>query len=986
MAYNPPRHRERVMTPERWRQVKEICGAVLDHASEQRDGLLAQLCEGDAELMREVEDMLEKTSTGDSILDGPVEKLAITSGFTPGTILADRYRIVGLLGRGGMGEVYRADDLKLGQPVALKFLPTAFASDPAHRERFIAEVRITRQLSHPNICRVYDIGEFEGHHFLSMEYIDGEDLASLIKRIGYLPNEKAVDVMRQLIAGLAAAHERGILHRDLKPANIMLDGHGRVRITDFGIAIAAEDMQEGQISGTPAYMAPEQLNGQAATVRSDIYSLGLVLYEIYCGKKAFTGSTIAELREEKKRRPVAPSAIRPGVDPNVERLILNCLEYEPNARPSSVEQLAGTLPGGERPARKWRRAKVFIPTGVLAATAIVGALLLRAPRAAALTEQDVILLADFDNKTGDPVFDDTLKQATEFALEQSPFLSLFPEESVRQTLRLMERPADERITNQVAREVCQRAGLKAVLDGSIAPLGNNYVITLKAESCAAGKSLAGEQREASSKEQVLTELGRAATSLRAKLGESLGSLQKFDKPLEATTSSLEALQNYTEGHRLYAAGDYLRAVPFLRQAIDLDPNFAGAYDALGFVYVSMGNQSLARQSAAKAFELREHASERERLMIAGSYYFGLGDLKNAIETLEPGKKIFAREAFMRFTLAAVYARAGRFEDALVEDREAVRLDPISVIQRNNLANHLLLLNRFDEAKKVVREAIEQRLDSPGMRRFLARIAFMDGGSEALQREIEAAKDRGPANPFWLGRGAACSGKITETASLVQEIRTRFRESPGGADSGNSTVEAAFSFIPPLLGIQDSSNRLSQIFKSLPPGIPMAPERVLGMALSGDSKSAQTLIDEMQKESPQDTLLNFVWIPTIKAVLEIRAGHADQAIDLLRSAAPYEPSEASLAAIYVRGWAYLENKSGPEAAAEFQKIIDHRGVALFSPFYPLSHLGLGRAYALAGDLPKARKSYEDFFAIWKDADPDIPILIQAKKEYAKLPAN
>jgi serine/threonine protein kinase len=270
-------------------------------------------------------------------------------GFTPGTILADRYRIIGLLGRGGMGEVYRADDLKLGQPVALKFLPPKLSDDPVRRERFFAEVRITRQLSHPNICRVYDIGEVDGRHFLSMEYIDGEDLASLMKRIGSLTNEKALDIARQLVAGLSVAHERGVLHRDLKPANIMLDGHGRVRITDFGLAIAVGDeSQAEEIAGTPAYMAPEQLAGKGATVRSDIYSLGLILYEIYTGKKAFKAKTLAELREQKETQtPRAPSELRDGIDPVVERVIQRCMEKDPSARPASVAQIAQALPGGD---------------------------------------------------------------------------------------------------------------------------------------------------------------------------------------------------------------------------------------------------------------------------------------------------------------------------------------------------------------------------------------------------------------------------------------------------------------------------------------------------------------------------------------------------------------------------------------------------------------------------------------------------------------
>lgn len=436
------------------------------------------------------------------------------------------------------------------------------------------------------------------------------------------------------------------------------------------------------------------------------------------------------------------------------------------------------------------------------------------------------------------------------------------------------------------------------------------------------------------------------------------------------------------------AGNFPGAVSFFKQAIDLDPNFASAYNSLAAQYYNTGNLSLVRLNAARALELRDHASERERLMIAGSYYFFFADLKNGIETGERGKQVFPREPFIRGNLGRTYGMAGRFEDALAEDREAVRLEPTSSVRRINVAIELFRLNRFEEAKKVIQEAIDLRLDSAFMRRWLGRIAFIDSGPKGLQREIETAKDRGPGNPLLLAQVAAYSGKIGEAARRVEEARTAYRELPGAGDGGDPVVEIRFSFIPPLFGIQDSNNVLSQILKSITPSVPIAPQRVLGVALSGDLKSARMLIDAIQKESPQDTLLNLVWIPTIKAILEIHAGHANQAIDLLRSAAPYEPGEASLAAIYVRGWAYLENKSGREAAAEFHKIIDHRGVALlsFSPFYPLSYLGLGRAYARMGDAPKARKSYEDFFAMWKDADPDIPILIQARKEYAKLPAN
>ena len=369
----------------------------------------------------------------------------------------------------------------------------------------------------------------------------------------------------------------------------------------------------------------------------------------------------------------------------------------------------------------------------------------------------------------------------------------------------------------------------------------------------------------------------------------------------------------------------------------------------------------------------------------------LRDLKNAIKTLEQGKQLFPRDAFILRALGSVYGIEGRFEDAIAEYREAVRLAPTSLPGIYNLAIYQLLLNRLDEVKKVVQEAKDLKVESAATRRILYMIAFLEGGTEALQREIEAAKDRDPTNLGMLAQAAAYSGKVSHTAKLIPEIRTRAREVPERAEGTDSVLEALFSFIPPLFGIQGSSDSLSQSLKSLTPSSPIAPERVLRVALADETKSAEILIEEIHKESPEDTLLNFVWIPTFKAVLKIHEGRADEAIELLRGATAYEPGITTIPAIYVRGWAYLENKSGPEAAAEFRKIADHRTAAFsgygpLSPFYPLSHLGLGRAYALMGDAPKARKSYEDFFAIWKDADPDIPILIQAKKEYAQLPAK
>jgi len=617
--------------------------------------------------------------------------------------------------------------------------------------------------------------------------------------------------------------------------------------------------------------------------------------------------------------------------------------------------------------------------------AIVAVIFLRAPRAAALTDRDVILLADLENKTGDPVFDDTLKTMLAAQLEQSPFFNLLPEERIREQLRYMQRSPDQRVTGEVAREVCQRAGTKAVLGGFIAALGSHYVIALDAVDCNTGRSLAREQREAGSKEQVLSELGKAASAMRQKLGESLASLQRFDKPIEATTSSLEALRAYTEANKQRFAGKYRESIPLYQRAIDLDPGFATAYEDLGVAYNNLLQVQLEKRAFAKAFELRDRVSEWERIEIEIRYYgVVLGDSQKALETTELWKQLYPQQ-YDANSLGNYLVDFGRFEDALAEYQEAVRRRPENVGPRMNLAHTYIVLNRLDEAKAICAKVVQDGFDTARTHQELFLLAFLKGDLEGMRREtVWASGRRGTHRVIFIQSLAELSsGKLTQSRQLIKEA--------GDAARREESADAAVLYLSNhalgevLYGNDAAVIRVKDFTKVSVP-------HVLGwtaimLAWAGDD-SYKKIAADLHQQFARDTFVNSIWLPAALAVSEMRSGNAGKALELLKAAKTYEPAAESLLAIYLRGLAYLELKSGPDAAAEFRKILDHRGVAmmLFPELYPLSHLGAGRAYALMNDLPKARQSYENFFAIWKDADADLPVLIQAKREYAKLPAS
>jgi tetratricopeptide (TPR) repeat protein len=604
-----------------------------------------------------------------------------------------------------------------------------------------------------------------------------------------------------------------------------------------------------------------------------------------------------------------------------------------------------------------------------------------------LTEKDSILLTDFVNTTGDAVFDGTLKQALAVQLEQSPFLNVFPQERVRDTLRFMGRSLDERLTPDLARDVCQREGIKAVLNGAISNIGTQFVVDVSAVNCLTGDSLAREQIQADKKEQVLGAVGKAASNLRGKLGESLASIQKFDAPIEeATTSSLDALKAFSLGEAERAKGSELGAIPFYKRAVEIDPNFAVAYARLGQCYANTGQNGPAIENTKQAFERRERTSELEKLYISTHYYdIVTGEADKAMEAYQLWKRTYPRDSIPTNNLSSSYAAIGKYDQALPEALETVRLAPNEALSYQNLGGDYMGLNRFAEAKAVREKQIAANLDNTGDHIDLYIIAFVAGDLTAMQREADWAK--GKPDEFDMLQAVAESaaargklqqarevygqavdvarrGKFEEVASRIIAVHAVDEALMGNASEAREQANAALAL---------SRNRLTLLFAAN------------AFALAGDARNATAIADEMSKRFPTHAYINSIWVPTTRAQIETNRGNSAKAIELLQTASPYEFGWASrVMPNYVRGRAYLKAGQGREAAAEFQKILDHRGICGTAAECSLSHLQLGRARAMSRDDAGARTAYQDFFALWKDADPDVPVLKEAKAEYAKLP--
>jgi serine/threonine protein kinase/tetratricopeptide (TPR) repeat protein len=977
-----------------------------------------------------------------------------------------RYRIIEKLGAGGMGEVFLAEDTKLGRKVALKLLSEGLTQNRDRLSRFDQEAYAASALNHPNILTIYEMGDDGGRHFIATEFIDG---ITLRKRLAKSPMDlsEVLDIAIQVAGALDEAHGAGIVHRDIKPENIMVRRNGHVKVLDFGLAKLTERPQSeetdteavtralvqtdaGVVLGTSQYMSPEQARGKPVDARTDIWSLGVVLYEMACGRAPFTGETktdviVAIARTDPlpmvRYTPNAPAelewivmkALRKDIDERYQTVkelesdlkkLKQRLEFQTELeRSMSPERFSGTvnaladteipgiprlsthstLPAATPPARvvpdaqtrtsnseslvsEIKRHKKGVALSVLA-IALVGVIIgyfTFAPKRSGFTDKDTILLADFVNTTGEPVFDGTLKQALAVQLGQSPFLDIFSAERVHETLRFMNRPPDSRVTRDVAKEICVRQGIKAMLIGTISGLGNNYVISLEAFNSQTGDTLASEQVEAEGKEQVLKALGQAASKLREKLGESLNSIKKFDAPIEqVTTSSLPALKEYSLGVQQHSGGRYFDAIRLYKSAIQTDQNFAIAYARLAAAYNSTRQFQLSREASQKAYDLRDRAGEREKFLISWSYYGGVtGEWDKTDEVLEMWKRTYPRdwEPFNR--LANRYTLVGPFEKAIAEGREAIRLNPMAPGAYVNQAVAYIGLNRFDEAKKMLGQALSEKLETSAMHSRLFHIAFLQGDATGMKEQIDWAAGR-PDEYLaqnWQAQAAEFSGqagRANEFAARAIELAQRGELKEPAAQAMLHQAERNATF--------GNCGDVSRIIEMAL--IPSREQAGLVLAASahaacGQSGPAQALLTELSRRFPTDTLLNTVSIPLIKARLELSRGNATQAIQLLEPARKYEVY-GDFWPQYLRGQAHLMQKNYPQAIAEFQTIIDHRGWHPLSPLYPLAHLGLARAAQSSGDSSRARKAYQDFLALWKDADPTIPILVQARQEYDKL---
>jgi serine/threonine protein kinase/predicted Zn-dependent protease len=1043
--------------PEKWEQVKELFALALEHEPAERSRFLRQACAGDDRLRVEVESLLSSFDDADTFLeDCPAADLLTKQSRAIAGKKIGAYRIVREIGRGGMAVVYlgERDDQSYRKQVAIKMVKPGIDTEQI-LQRFRNERQTLAALDHSNIVKLLDGGSTEdGLPYLVMEYVEGLPIDQYCD-LHTLSIDERLPLFRQVCSAVQYAHENLVIHRDLKPGNILIAKGGVPRLLDFGIAKLLNPgltqvplaTRTGWRPMTPEYASPEQIRGRAITTAADVYSLGVLLFELLTGHRPYRAAVgqsflemerlvcetepekpsvvVSRMEEKTSAHGAAPTVVTPelvstqrGLRPpelrrrlrgDLDTIVLKAIRKEPGRRYSSVEEfsqdieryltgmpvLARKSTIAYRGGRFLRRHKESLATAltllILVATLVGTSHFLFQRPNPNLTDKDTVVLTDFTNTTGDPVFDETLKQALAVQLGQSPFLNIISEQKLAEALRLMGRQPSDRVSGEVARQLCVRTGSKAIVSGSISNLGDEYVVALSAVGCTSGDTLAQEQQEAGTKQEVLKALGKAASSLRGKLGESLASIQKFDVPLEATTASLEALKAFSMGAAIGGTKGDAESIPFLKRAIELDPNLALAYLYLGNAYGNLGQEKLHTENIKKAYALSARVSERERYKISALYFWLSGDLEQVSQLFEMWGKSYPKEVTPPADLAVIGVSLGQYEKAVTYTLDALRLEPNRTVAYSNLAQCYLALNRLDDAKKAIEQARGRTLETDFIHLPEYELAFLTGDAAEMERQLAWAAGKPGMEDLLLSFQSDTEAYYGRLA----KARDFSRRAVDASVRDNLKENAALWQVNAALREGEFGNSAAAK-RDVARALTLAPGRAdvklfaaLTLARIGEIARPKQLVKELERDHPSDTLLKRYWLPTIKAALEVNRNNSSQALSLLEPAVPYElatPPElqiGTLFPVYVRGQAQLMAHNGAAAAKEFLKFEDHRGVTVNFPLGALAHLGLARAYALAGDPTKAKTAYQYFFTLWKDADSDIPILKKAKAEYAKL---
>ena len=1014
------------MNPERYQKICDIFAVAQDLAPDKRAKFLDAECAGDKDLRNEVESLLAAGEKSGDFIESPALEIAAD-------ILADEqandkigreighYKIVSLLGAGGMGEVWLAEDARLRRQIALKLLSAVQNQDFLHR--FEQEAHAASALNHPNIITIFDIGQSDGWQFIATEYINGKTLRQLIRE-NSLTVSQSVEIAIQICHALAAAHSAGIIHRDIKPENIMIRADGIVKVLDFGLArfsVKNESIPDakfitkpGMIMGTVTYMSPEQARALPVDERTDIFSLGIVLYEMLTGRQPFEGVNEIEVLAAILER--EPPELNDSIPDSLKKIVGASLNKNHLARPTAEKLLDGlrhvkrnlefsddiinrntggnlhNLPTVQMTAITENNEKIptagtnivtsaksFVQAMPKSKTVAALSVLLAAifgialyqywnknQPPAVLGETDKLLIAEFENKTGDEEFDNIFRQPLAVGLAQSPFISLVSDGQIRQTLKQMEQPPDTVLTNEIAGEISRRRDVKAFLKGTIENYGVKYLITLEAFNAETGASVAREKVESANKETILDSLDEATSKMREKLGESLASIKRFDAPLKtATTNSLEALKAYSLATKSLSDGKIEEGITFLKQAADIDPNFAAAYGSLAAAYSNKGELSVAADYAAKAFALRDRMTAREKEKIASFYYvFVTGEIEKDIENLEAAKQIYPRDMTIPLNLGASYIELGKFAKAEENARQAIKLDPTIFFPYSNLGKYLSRQSRFAESKAVYEDALNRKFDSPQINSGLFTDAFALGDEAEMQKQLRILAEKDETGTLMLrGNVAIFGGKANEYEKLMTQAVAK-NESDAPDVAADYAVQMATN-LTALGKCEDAKNWANRALK-LDRGQQTLTDATLTFAVCG--RQTEPLIAELKQRFPKNTIVNSIWLPIIRAALEMKDA-PDRALESLEINRQFEGA-AYFWDNYLRGKIYTKLNQNDLAKAEFQKIIHNRGWAAQSPLYALAHLEIARLYKLENDATNAEKYSEQFAALWKDADPNL----------------